>query len=80
MNSVGIYIPDRVEGEREIEVGPGTRSYEDIERLQWQFRRSVQSVLDVEVGPALEMPLTDEEIQELAADYAEGEAKEAING
>ena len=52
----------------------------DIERLQANFRRSVQSVLDVEVGPALEGPHTDEQIKELSADWAEEEIKEAING
>lgn len=57
----GIGIPDRAEGEPEIKAGPGTRSYEDIERLQWQFRESVRGMLDVEVGPPL-----DEEIKEVA--------------
>ena len=78
MNSVGVNIPFTDIDEPEIEVGPGTRSYEDIERLQWQFRRSVQSVIDVEVGPALEGPMTDEEIAELAADWAEGEIMEEV--
>ena len=76
----GIRIIDRVEGEHEFEIERGMRSRDEIERLGWQFRRSVQSVIDVEVGPALERPMTDEQIAELAADYAEGEAKEAING
>lgn len=66
--------------EPEITAGRGTRSYEDIERLQVNFRRSVQSVLSVEVGPALEGPYTEEQIANLAADFAEGEIKEAING
>lgn len=74
MNSVGVNIPFTDIGEPEIEVGPGTRSYEAIERLQLQFRKSVQSVLDVEVGPELEGP-KDEEIEELAADFAEEEIK-----
>jgi len=80
MNSVGVNIPDLVEGEPEFEIERGMRSRDEIERLGWQFRRSVNDLLSVEVGPALEMPLTDEEIQELAADFAEGTAKEAING
>ena len=78
MNSVGVNIPDLAEGEPEIE--RGMRFRDEIERLGWQFRRSVNDLLSVEVGPALEMPLTDDQIAELAADYAEGEAKEAING
>lgn len=63
--ALGIYIPDRVEGEREIEVGPGMRSRDEIERLQWQFRRSVNDLLSVEVGPALEMPNEPEQVPRL---------------
>ena len=48
--------------------------------IEEKFRQSVQSVLDVEVGPALEGPYTEEQIKELAADFAEGEIREAING
>ena len=76
--ALGIYIPDRVEGEREIEVGPGMQPRESIERLQCQFRQSVQSVLSVEVGPPLEGPYTEEQIKELAADFAEGEIMEEV--
>ncbi len=76
--TLGIYIPDRVEGEPEFEIERGMRSRESIERLQVNFRRSVQSVLDVEVGPALEGPYTEEQIKELAADWAEGEIIEEV--
>jgi len=68
MNSVGVNIPDLVEGEPEFEIERGMRSRDEIERLGWQFRRSVNDLLSVEVGPALEGPMTDEEIAELAAD------------
>lgn len=64
MNSVGVNIPDLAEGEPEIE--RGMRSRDEIERLGWQFRRSVNDLLSVEVGPALEMPLTDDQIAEEA--------------
>ena len=80
MNSVGVHIPDLVEGEPDFKITRGMRSRDEIERLQCQFRRSVQSVLSVEVGPALEGPYTEEQIANLAADFAEGEIKEAING
>ncbi|MEN6474374.1 MAG: hypothetical protein ABFD81_10195 [Syntrophaceae bacterium] len=76
MNSVGVYIPDLVEGDPVYEIERGMQPREAIERLQANFRRSVQSVLDVEVGPALEGLYTEEQIKELAADWAE----EAING
>lgn len=76
MNSVGVNIPDLVEGEPVYEIERGMRSREEIERLQWQFRKSVQSVLDVEVGPALEGLMTDEE---LIAEI-EGEIKVVVNG
>ena len=56
MNSVGVHIPDLVEGEPDFKITRGMRSRDEIERLQYQFRQSVQSVLDVEVGPALEGP------------------------
>jgi hypothetical protein len=72
----GIRIKDRIEGEPEITAGRGTRSYDEIERLQANFHRSAQSVLSVEVGPALEGPMTEEQIAELSADWAEGEIME----
>ncbi len=76
--TLGIYIPDRVEGEPEFEIERGMRSRDEIERLGWQFHRSVRGMLDVEVGPALEGPMTDEQIEELSADWAEGEIIEEV--
>lgn len=76
MNSVGVNIPDLAEGEPEIE--RGMRSRDEIERLGWQFRRSVNGVLGVNPGPALEVPMTDEEIEELAQDFKEGEIVEEV--
>ncbi len=78
MNSVGVHIPDLVEGEPDFKIERGMRSRDEIERLQYQFRRSVQSVLSVEVGPALEGPMSDEQIEELSADWAEGEKLEEV--
>ena len=78
MNCVGINIPFTDIGEPEITAGRGMRSRDEIERLQWQFRQSVQSVLSVEVGPPLEGPYTEEQIKELAADFAEGEKLEEV--
>ena len=78
MNCVGINIPFTDIGEPEITAGRGMRSRDEIERLQWQFRQSVQSVLSVEVGPPLEGPMTDEQIEELSADWAEGEKLEEV--
>ena len=74
----GISIPFRYEGEPEITAEPGTRSYEDIERLQANFHRSVNGMLSVDPGPALEGPYTDEQIKELSADWAEGEIIENL--
>ena len=76
--ALGINIPDLVEGEPDFKIGRGMQPRESIERLQCQFRQSVQSVLDVEVGPPLEGPYTEEQIKELAADFAEGEIIEEV--
>ena len=76
--ALGINIPDLVEGEPDFKIERGMRSRDAIERLQWQFRQSVQSVLSVEVGPPLEGPMTDEQIEELSADWAEGEIIEEV--
>lgn len=76
MNSVGVNIPDLAEGEPEIE--RGMRSRDEIERLGWQFRRSVNDLLSVEVGPPLEGPMSDAQITELAADFGEGEIIEEV--
>jgi len=78
MNSTGVYIPFTDIGEPVYEIEPGMQPREAIERLQANFRRSVQSVLDVEVGPALEGLYTEEQIKELAADWAEGEIIEEV--
>lgn len=78
MNSVGVHIPDLVEGEPDFKIERGMRSRDEIERLQYQFRQSVQSVLDVEVGPPLEGPMSDAQITELAADFGEGEIIEEV--
>lgn len=67
--ALGINIPDLVEGEPDFKIERGMQPREAIERLQSQFRRSVQSVLDVEVGPPLEGPMTEEQINELSADW-----------
>ena len=61
--------------EPEITAGRGTRSYEEIERLQANFHRSVNGMLSVDPGPPLEGPMSDEEIENLAL-----EVKEEING
>lgn len=76
--ALGINIPDLVEGEPDFKIERGMRSREDIERLQANFRRSVQSVLSVDPGPALEGPMSDEQIKELSADWAEGEIIEEV--
>jgi len=76
--ALGINIPDLVEGEPDFKIERGTRSYEDIERLQANFHRSVNGMLSVDPGPALEGPYTDEQIKELSADWAEGEIIENL--
>ena len=73
--ALGINIPFTDIGEPDFKIERGMRSRDEIERLQYQFRQSVQSVLDVEVGPPLEGPMTDEQIENLAL-----EVKEEING
>ena len=76
--ALGINIPFTDIGEPDFKIGRGMRSRDEIERLQYRFRQSVQSVLDVEVGPPLEGPMTDEQIEELSADWAEGEIIEEV--
>lgn len=76
--ALGINIPFTDIGEPEITAGRGTRSYEEIERLQANFHRSVNGMLSVDPGPALEGPYTDEQIKELSADWAEGEIIEEV--
>lgn len=74
--ALGINIPFTDIGEPDFKIERGMQPRESIERLQANFHRSVNGMLSVDPGPALEGPMTDEQIEELSADWAEGEIME----
>ncbi len=76
--ALGINIPFTDIGEPDFKIERGMRSRDEIERLQYQFHKSVNGMLSVDPGPPLEGPMTDEEIAGLAQDFAEGEKLEEV--
>ena len=76
--ALGINIPFTDIGEPDFKIERDMQPRESIERLQANFHRSVNGMLSVDPGPALEGPMSDKEIAELSADWAEGEKLEEV--